>query len=55
MDAAPTRRLYPGYTLAQLEAYIKDGLATAEMKSEVAARKAGASVVFKTPQIIPKN
>jgi hypothetical protein len=45
--------MYPGYTLAQLEAAIADGRGTDAMKAEVAARKSGASVVFKTPQIVP--
>ena len=45
------KRLYPGYTTAQLEAAIKDGRGTPQMIEEVAARHDGRSVPFKTPQV----
>ncbi len=53
MDGAiRTNRKYPGYTLAQLEAVVAEGLGTDLMVQEIAARKAGASKTFETPQII---
>lgn len=54
MDAAPTRRMYPGYTLAELEKAVAEGRADSAgtMVMEIAARKAGASQHFKTPQIL---
>lgn len=55
------KRLFPGYTLAQLEESLPkytdapDGSHRAEtrekLKSEIAARKDGRSVVRKTPQV----
>ncbi len=52
MDAAiNTGRKYPGYTLAQLEAAVAEGRGTDLMVQEIAARKAGTSAAFRTPQI----
>lgn len=39
MDAARPKRLYPGYTTEQLKAAVADGLGTAEMEVEIAARE----------------
>lgn len=52
MDAAiRTGRKYPSYTLAQLEAFVEKGTGNEVMIAEIAARKAGTSTAFKTPQI----
>lgn len=51
MDAAPTRRAFPGFTLAELEARAASGNASEAMLAEIEARKSGASVHFKVPQI----
>lgn len=51
MDAAPVRRKYPGYTLAQLEAAMADGRGTAEIAAEIAMRKAEIRLPFRTPQV----
>jgi len=52
MDAAiRTSRKYPSYTLAQLEAFVETGAGNDVMIAEIAARKAGSSAAFKTPQI----
>lgn len=51
MDAARTKRAFPGYTLAELEAKVAAGYGNDAMVQEIADRKAGKSVVVKTPQI----
>lgn len=56
MDSATkTSRMYPAYTLAELEAAIAAGRGTDAMLAEVAARKAGASKVFVVPQLAPRK
>ncbi len=45
-------RNYPSYTTAQLEAYVAAGRGNETMIQEIANRKAGASVVRVTPQIM---
>ncbi len=53
MDGAPkSKRLYPAYTLAELEAIVTKGEGHAAMIGEIAARKSGKSVTFKVPQIL---
>lgn len=52
MDAAPrTTRRFPGYTLAELEAFVAAGTAAEGIEAEIAARKAGASTVYRVPQV----
>jgi hypothetical protein len=57
MDAARSTRKYPSYTIAQLEAFVAEGVTefrsadkVADIAAEVEARKAGASVYRPTPQ-----
>lgn len=53
MDASPrTARKFPGYTLAQLKASVEAGTANDAIIAEIAAREAGASVVYTVPQIL---
>jgi hypothetical protein len=51
MDAATSKRKFPGYTLAQLEEFAAHGKSTPTMLKEIEDRKAGHSVVARTPQI----
>ena len=52
MDSAmTTNRLYPAYTLAQLEAFVAQGRGCAAMLREIEARKSGASKPFVVPQL----
>jgi hypothetical protein len=52
MDAGRrSTRKYPSYTTAQLEAFVAAGEGNETMVAEIAARKAGASANFSTPQI----
>lgn len=52
MDAAiRSSRKFPSYTLAQLEAFVAAGKGSESMVAEIAARKSGRSIAFKTPQI----
>ena len=54
MDSAiKTNRLFPAYTLAELEAFAAQGKASPAMLGEIAARKSGASKPFVVPQIKP--
>jgi hypothetical protein len=56
MDGAmKTSRMFPAYTLKELEAAIAAGRGTDAMVTEVAARKAGASKVFVVPQLMPRK
>lgn len=58
MDTGRTTRKFPGYTTAQLEASIAEGITENrsvgifnKMVEEVSARKACASIPFAVPQI----
>lgn len=52
MDSAmKTNRLYPAYTLAQLEAFVAQGKGNPAMLGEIEARKSGASKPFVVPQL----
>lgn len=56
MDSATkTNRMFPAYTLKELEAAIAAGRGTDAMVAEVAARKAGASKAFVVPQLMPRK
>lgn len=54
-NAMKTSRMFPAYTLAELEAAIAAGRGTDAMAAEVAARKAGASKAFVVPQLMPRK
>jgi hypothetical protein len=58
MDSGQATRKYPSYTTAQLEAFVAEGVTeirsaekVTDIAAEVAARKAGKSVIRVTPQI----
>jgi hypothetical protein len=52
MDGAiKTKRLFPAYTLAELEAFAAQGNASPAMLGEIEARKSGASKPFVVPQL----
>ena len=52
MDGAPTStRKYPGYTTAELEAFVAAGEGCPAMIQEIADRKAGRSTACATPQL----
>ncbi len=54
MDSAiKTNRLFPAYTLAELEAFAAQGKANPAMLGEIEARKSGASKPLVVPQIKP--
>jgi hypothetical protein len=54
MDAAQnlTGRKFPGYTLAELKAFVAAGKGTAEMMTEIANREIGTSTHYRVPQLI---
>lgn len=53
MDTANTKtRKYPSYTLSQLEGFVTAGNGNPSMVAEIAARKAGRSATFVTPQLL---
>ena len=52
MDGAiKTKRLFPAYTLAELEAFAAQGNASPAMLGEIEARKDGTSKPFVVPQM----
>jgi len=52
MDGAmKTSRLFPAYTLAELEVFAAQGKASPAMLGEIEARKSGASTPFAVPQL----
>lgn len=51
MDAGRQTRKFPGYTTAQLEAFVAAGRGNDAMVAEIAARKSGASKALVVPQI----
>lgn len=51
MDSAiKTSRMFPAYTLAELEVFVAAGRGSDAMLAEIAARKANASKPFVVPQ-----
>lgn len=53
-DAAPVRRMFPGYTLAQLKQMLPactEYATKAKMYEEIGRREAGLSVPFAVPQV----